>query len=340
MLNCSVIGGGIFTFTSGVTITGGTYVGCDLIILGGCEIDGASFLNATPGLGEELVRGTATEIDGSTNGVHDCEFVSSGIGHAVKITSGSGSVAYNGNTHTGYSNWDEDNTGGRAFEADTDVTGGATDTITFTGHGIATGEAVFYSDEGGTAVGGLTDNAMYFVRAVDVDTLAFYLTERAATDDANRIDLTAGGSETHKIYSANAAVWNDTGSAITLAIGSPGDGPSVRNTSGSTTSVDNTVTVSITVVDAAGDPIETAQVWVAEGTDRSNPGAVLSNADTNASGISAFPFDFSSPQAILISIRKSSTGSDRYESVETTGTIGAGGFTLRRTLVIDTTVEA
>lgn len=340
MDNCTVARGRNITLTSAMTILGGTFVECDLLTVAGGEVDGATFISPTPGLGEHFLAGSATDLDSATNGVHDCAFVSGGTGHAVKITSGTGSVAYDGNTHTGYSAWDEDNTGGISFNTFTDVIGGATDTVTYTLHGIATGEAIFYSDEGGTDAIGLTDDAMYFVRAVDANTLAFYLTHRAATDDANRIGLTVAitPGETHKIYSANAAVWNDTGNAITLAIGTPGDGPSVRNSSGSTTTVDNTVTVSVTCVDAAGDPIQNAQVWVAEGTDRDNPGTVLSNADTNVSGISSFSYNFSTDQDILISIRKSSTGGTRYFSVETTGLIGAAGFALRRTLVEDTTV--
>jgi hypothetical protein len=338
MLNCSVIGGGVFTFTSTVTVTGGTYVGCDLIIMGGCEIDGATFITPTPGISEEFIRGTATDIDSATNGLKNCAFTSSGEGHGVKITSGSGAVALTGNTFTGYFDNDEDNTGGWAFEADTDVTGGATDTITITGHGFATGDPIHYSDEGGTTIVGLVDNDLYFIRSVDVNTVALYLTHRAATDDANRLDLTAGSAETHKLYSANAAVWNDTGLAVTLNIGGGGSGPSVRNTSGSTTLVVNTVTITITVVDQAGDPVENAQVWTAEGTDRDNPGSVLDNGDTNASGVRSFSFEFASPQPILISIRKSSTGADRFVPVETSGTIDAGGFALRRTLATDVNV--
>jgi hypothetical protein len=144
---------------------------------------------------------------------------------------------------------------------------------------------------------------------------------------------TAG--QTHKIYSANAAVWNDTGGAVTLNIGSPGDGPSVRNSSGSTTTVNNTVTVAITVVDELGAAIQNAQVWVAEGTDFDNPGTVLSNADTNVSGLSSFSYDYSTDQAILYKIRKSSTGGTRYIDRRATGTIEATGFTARVTLVED-----
>jgi hypothetical protein len=339
MVNCTVVGFRLLTMTSAMTITGGTYVGGDLLTVAGGLIDGATFIDPTPGVSEHFMAATATDLDSATDGVKNCVFTTgTGEGHAIKITSGSGAVALTGDIFTGYFDNDEDNTGGWAFNANTDVTGGATDTITITGHGFATADPIHYSDEGLTAITELTDNALYFIRSVDVNTVALYNTARAATDDVDRISLTPGVSEVHKLYSANAAVWNDTGLAVTLNIGGGGSGPSVRNTSGSTTLVVNTVTITITVVDQAGDPVENAQVWTAEGTDRDNPGTVLDNGDTNASGVRSFSFEFASPQPILISIRKSSTGSDRFVPVETSGTIDSGGFTLRRTLATDVNV--
>jgi hypothetical protein len=339
MLNCTVVSFRLLTMTSAMTITGGTYVGGDLLTVAGGLIDGATFIDPTPGISEHFMAATATDLDSATDGVKNCNFTTTtGEGHAIKITSGSGAVALTGDIFTGYFDNDEDNTGGWAFNASTDVTGGATDTITIIGHGFVTGDPVHYSDEGGTTVVPLTDNELYFVRADDANTLGMFDTARAATDNVDRISLTPGVSEVHKLYSAHAAIWNDTGLAVTLNIGGGGSGPSVRNTSGSTTLVVNTVTITITVVDQAGDPVENAQVWTAEGTDRDNPGTVLDNGDTNASGVRSFSFEFSSPQPILISIRKSSTGSDRFVPVETSGTIDSGGFTLRRTLATDVNV--
>lgn len=338
--NCTFVNFDTFTGRQVVSVSGGTFVNGRIWTLNDMEVDGATFITPNVQYGEAFMTGTPTHYDAVTRGVKNCSFTSGGQGHAIEITGTAAAIAYNGNTHTGYSNWDEDNTGGRSFNTFSDVTGGATDTITFTGHGISTGEAVFYSDEGEATPDaiGLTDDAMYFVRAVDANTLAFYLTERAATDDANRINLTAGSSpgQTHKIYSANAAVFNNTGGAVTLNIGSPGDGPSVRNSSGSTTTVNNTVTVAFTVVDESGAFIQNAQVWVAEGTDFDNPGTVLHNALTNASGFTSFSYDYSTDQAILYKIRKSSTGSTRYFDRRATGTIEATGFSARVTLVEDT----
>ncbi len=75
---------------------------------------------------------------------------------------------------------------------------------------------------------------------------------------------------------------------------------------------------------------------MAEGTDFDNPGTVLHNADTNASGFTSFSYDYSTDQAILYKIRKSSTGGTRYFDRRATGTIEATGFSARVTLVEDT----
>lgn len=107
-----------------------------------------------------------------------------------------------------------------------------------------------------------------------------------------------------------------------------------------TVSLVNTVNLTVTVIDEAGAPVGTAQVSIHEGTDPLNLGAELMNADTNASGIATTTYNYGGDQAITIRIRKSSTGSTRYVTVATTGTIGAAGFSLTRTLVVDNIVEA
>jgi hypothetical protein len=66
----------------------------------------------------------------------------------------------------------------------------AADTLTVTGHGLATGDAVTYSfGDDDEAIGALTDGDTYFVRVVDANTLRLYGTRDNAVDDVNRIDL-------------------------------------------------------------------------------------------------------------------------------------------------------
>jgi hypothetical protein len=44
---------------------------------------------------------------------------------------------------------------------------------------------------------GLTDNTLYYVRSIAVDQVAIYTSASNATNDVSRINLTAGGNETH-----------------------------------------------------------------------------------------------------------------------------------------------
>lgn len=90
------------------------------------------------------------------------------------------------------------------FNTTTDVNG-TTDVITETAHGFVTGATVVYLKNGGAAAIGLAEDTTYYVRAVTADTLALYLTAADATNDTNRIQLTAAGAETHTIRPAGTS---------------------------------------------------------------------------------------------------------------------------------------
>jgi hypothetical protein len=88
----------------------------------------------------------------------------------------------------------------RWFDTENEVTGGATDTINITSHGYSTGDAVLYSSEGGTNLGGLTTGTEYFVRADDANTLGVFSTRANAYANTARISLTpAGTGEQHSL---------------------------------------------------------------------------------------------------------------------------------------------
>lgn len=101
---------------------------------------------------------------------------------------------------------------------------------------------------------------------------------------------------------------------------------------GSTT-INNSVAISIEVVDVAGDPIETAQVAVYKTSDKSE----LLNTDTDVDGLAETTFNYTGDTAIYLRIRKSSTGDTKYIPVSSTGTITSLGFTATYTLIEDTT---
>lgn len=69
----------------------------------------------------------------------------------------------------------------------------ASNTLTRTAHGYQSGDGPFLV--GGTAVpAGLSASTPYFVRAVDANTLALYLTRRQAKTDTNRQEFTTAGT--------------------------------------------------------------------------------------------------------------------------------------------------
>ena len=86
------------------------------------------------------------------------------------------------------------------------------DTFTSTGHGYATGDVLYYEDNG-TAIGGLTTKTSYFVIRVDADTFKLAATADDAAD-GTAIDLmsTGNNSQTLKVIEE---VSLDAGSDLT-----------------------------------------------------------------------------------------------------------------------------
>lgn len=98
----------------------------------------------------------------------------------------------------------------------------ASDTIAITSHGFATGDRVLYSDGGGTAIDGLTDETVYFVVVVNANTIKLaetYANATAATPVV--IDIAdVGVGSSHKLYKGQfgvSPVVNITG--ITWSVG-------------------------------------------------------------------------------------------------------------------------
>lgn len=256
-----------------------------------------------------------------------------GDGHAIElVTPLDATQTSKGNLFAGF----EGNPA--TFDTDTGVDGGTEVITTDAAHNFTTEDAIYYNDRGGTETIGLTDGNQYWVRNLTSTTLSLHTSAADATSDTARVNLTAsagGSGETHALGREAAAVFNDQGGAITISVTELGDGPTIRNGIGASTTVSNDVTLTVTVKDTAGVAVETCQVWIAEGTDPMAPGSVLMNADTNASGIATTTFNFITDQAILIRLRKSSVGDTRYFPVATAGTITSSGFDLAVTMVVD-----
>ena len=92
----------------------------------------------------------------------------------------------------------------------------ANDTITLSSHAFNTGDAVTYSDKGGTVIAGLTDGGTFFIIKVDANTVKLATTASNAVA-GTAIDITAGSSENHGLTGATATA------VASLGLGQDGD---------------------------------------------------------------------------------------------------------------------
>lgn len=87
------------------------------------------------------------------------------------------------------------------FNAQSDVND-TTEVITVTSHGWPHGTPVYYDNEGGTDIGGLTSGTIYYINADGTNTVSLHNTRADALTDTSPINLTDGSSETHSLTPA------------------------------------------------------------------------------------------------------------------------------------------
>jgi len=133
--------------------------------------------------------------------------------------------------------------------------------------------------------------------------------------------------------SSSAAIYNNSGGLVTINITNGGDTPTIRNGTLASTTLNNSVTLTITVLDSSGSPINLAQTAIYLSADDTQ----VMNVDTNASGIATISRNYVSDESIYIRVRKSSTGT-RYLNSSSTGTITVAGLNVTVTLREDNIV--
>ncbi len=159
------------------------------------------------------------------------------------------------------------------------------------------------------------------MNVVDVDTVTVHLTRSAAIAGSSAINLTTSGSETQSLYSSKAAIFNDSGGAITINVGGGGSTPSIRNGSGASATVANTVTVTIKTVDKALETdIQNVNVSVYKQSDDTE---IFIPTLTDVNGEVSFGFDPGVSTDIYIIARKG-TSSPKYVRERVIGTIFQG----------------
>lgn len=326
----------IITLRSPVTLSSCVIGQGRQMVLNDATLDNCIIAAPTTAIGEAYLEAIHANdldlIDGTS-------FTSGGEGHAIEITT-DGTVAQDQAalqdvSFAGYFTGDTDNTGGVQFDPDETGNGGdvnlTTDQITITGHPFSDGDPVYYSDENGTAITGLTDQALYYVNSVDANTISLHLTKSAAIAGSSAVNMTAGSTDAiHRLYSANAAVFNNTGTAITINV-TGGNSPTIRNSAGSTTTVQNTVTLRVNVESAAGAVIEGARVRI----ERADNGALISQGSTNASGVyEDASYNYVSDLSVTTKVRLKG-----WRFFRTGGTIESTGLTVGVTLQPNTIVD-
>jgi hypothetical protein len=324
---CSIDGARAITFTSGCAMTGGFIIRVGDITLSTGTVTGVTILDQTTSEGDALFTQLTT-----LNGIVECEFTSGDEGHAMEIIS-TGSTNSDANLFTDY--WQPTISGsdnGWEFHTQDGVDAGTEVITTNAAHGFTTGDAVYYNDEGGSDSIGLIDGYKYYVNVASTTTFTVHYTRAAAVAGSSDIDLNQGGTgETHAMYSGNAVVFNDSGGAVTINVLNGGDGPSVRNGTGASTTVVNTKTLTVTCLNTSGIGIENVRVRI----EASSDGSLISEGLTNSSGVyvdSSYAFTVEVAVNIIARLKG-------FRFNKASDTITASGLSVPFTMIKDAAVN-
>jgi hypothetical protein len=237
--DADLIGGSILNARRISSYTG-VDISSNIVGIGKILLNGGTLTDSNIS-GQSTEEGEGLTVTDDLDLITGCSFTAEQYGHAIEMMAAT-SENWD-NSLSGY--WVPADTGwnfstAQAFTSENLNTDAA--------HGFTAGDAVYYNKEGGTAAIGLTDDTKYYVDVIDTDTVTVHLTRASAIASTAAINLTTNGSETHSLYSANAAVYNSTSSG-TLTIGvTAGDPPSFRNAVGATTVVTNAVPAGVSGV--------------------------------------------------------------------------------------------
>lgn len=181
-----------------------------------------------------------------------------------------------------------------------------------------------------------TDAALLWNGNIDIKNSNFISNTDGTNNPAGIEHTTTTGSPfsyDNLQFSANDNdVFNSSGGAITINKTNGSNPATARNSGAGSTTFQGSVSVSVTVKNPAGTAIQNAQTAVYLSSDDSE----VMNADTNASGVASTTFSGTTPAAVYIRVRKSSSGDTKYVSASATGTITSSGLDVTITLRQDT----
>lgn len=322
--SCIYEGIRVMTLTSKCAITGGFIQSIGNIVASTATLNEVAFSSATLEEGYGLFAPLST-----FSNISECSFLSSGDGHVAEITS-TGSIDSDLNTFTNY--W-APTISGDAYGWSFHTNDGISSSIITTNaaHDLTTGDAVFYNNEGGSVDVNLTDGYKYYVDVASTTTFTLHLTKAAAVAGSSIIALSASGTEIHSIYSGNAVLYNNSGGHVTVNVLNDGDTPSVRNGTGSTSSVINTKTLTVTCLNTSGLATQGVRVRIETQAD----GSLISEGETNGSGVyenTGYAFT----AEVLVTVKARLKG---FKFNQASDTIRSTGLSIPFTMVKDPAVN-
>jgi hypothetical protein len=132
----------------------------------------------------------------------------------------------------------------------------------------------------------------------------------------------------------DAEYYNNTGAGlVTVSVSGGGNGADYRNGTSATTSVQNTVTLAVTVQDESAAVIPYATVRISN----SSTGALISEGTANNLGVyTDSTYNYAGDVGVNVDVRKNSPGATRYLSRRSPGIIESGGLSVTVSLTADT----
>lgn len=184
-----------------------------------------------------------------------------------------------------------------------------------------------------------TDAALLWNASIDIRSSQF-VGNTDGTNDPHAIEHTAAGTFDYYglTFSGNDYDIYFTAASGDLTINAQSQAgvqsnPASSEVSGTgSVTINNQVTLTVTVIDEAGDPIGTVQTAIYTQTGDTQ----LMNEDTNVSGVASEGYNYSTDTDVYIRCRKSSTGTTRYKSVVASGQITTDGLNVTITMPTET----
>lgn len=178
------------------------------------------------------------------------------------------------------------------------------DTCTINGHDTATGVAFITTATLNNISDCTFDNTGGTGHAIEITAAGTY------TFDGNT--FTGYGADA----SNDAAIYNDSGGAVTINITGGGSTPTVRNGTSATTTINNSVTITLSGL------IANSRIYIENTTDTT---VLFNEIETTTTFTDTV--NYTADKSLLIRVRNASGGT-KYKPFETTGTLTTNGFSV------------